>query len=260
MSEGSEPDGRDLTKLVLAATLEGMAEHDLVAGASRYNERWHMLLGFDAECRRPDTPSLWQELTHPDDLEEVLEDWAGHVEEAWPFQRTWRMRHQHGGYRWIECRSVVQCGEDGVPVFALSLFADVTDKVEEGQRHLALLRAIEDTLLRMRTDGTVLDVRPGAADESTCFLLSVPERDTTLADIGRSEEAVQTLLDASQEACGEQRSVRLDLALEVGNVARKYEVRMAPSGSEEVVCLIRAACSRRWRKSRFGCAPGGHWQ
>jgi PAS domain-containing protein len=92
----------EMSELILAATNDGIMDWDLVHGTVHYSERWKTLLGFE-DHELADTPSLWQDLSHPEDLpgaEALLRD---HVENLWPFAHTWRMRHKNGGWRWSLC-------------------------------------------------------------------------------------------------------------------------------------------------------------
>src|SRR5689334_2207615 len=81
-----------LLDLVLAATFEGLVDHDLVTGRSHYSHRWRLMLGFEAGHEHELSSGFWKELTHRDDLAEVELLWSDHVRNAWPFQHTWRMK------------------------------------------------------------------------------------------------------------------------------------------------------------------------
>src|SRR3989442_121953 len=105
-SAGFDSQPESLLELVLAATLEGVVDHDLIAGQSHYSHRFLLMLGFDAEQELARSPALWKELTHADDLSEVDSLWNDHVHNGWPFQHTFRMKHFHGGYPFVLCPSV----------------------------------------------------------------------------------------------------------------------------------------------------------
>lgn len=238
-------------ELILAATLEGSVEHDLQSGAVSYSDRWHSILGFDAEDRPVETPTLWKEVSHPDDLEEVLEDWESHITHAWPFQRVWRMKHARGGYRWVECRSVVRLDEAGEPTMALSLFADVTGRVEEDERRRALVQAIPDIILRMTVEGRIIDLRQGLHDTASALFGENPDLNRPLSEIVDSADTVSTILVAAKSAADSQEIVECSAGFTHEGTGRSLEVRVAPSGTGEVVCLIRDVTQRQQLESQL---------
>ncbi|HVS18249.1 MAG TPA: PAS domain-containing protein, partial [Planctomycetota bacterium] len=240
---GANEAGEGLLDLVLAATLEGIVDHDLLAGTTSYSPRWGLLLGYDAEANLPQTPSLWLDLTHEMDRAEVQELWEAHVQSGWPFQHTWRMRHGHGGYRWIRCRSALRLTDQGVPARAISLFADVTEEVGENQRHRALVEAIPDSLLRIAVSGELLDVRVGANSNETALFsgLVVGELFDTLDD-SKLADCLRELLSAALETGTTQQR---DWSCAVEQMTCDLELRVTPSGSDEVVLLVRDVTETR---------------
>ncbi len=237
-----------LLQLALSATMQGIVEHDLVRGTSTYSERWQAMLGFQGEFRLPPNPELWQTLTHPEDLPDVLDDWQAHLEFSWPFQRTWRMQHREGGYRWIECHSVVHTDERGEPVKALSLFADVTERVEAAARHVALLDAIPDTIVRVDQAGVVLDLRiPAGTGTSELFRSAdgdnaVPQ---CAGDFG------ERLADCARRAVASNTLQTFEYPLRREQSIKHFEVRCAPSGEGQVVCLIRDVTEKKQLESQL---------
>lgn len=222
--------------------MQGIVEHDLVRGTARYSDRWQAMLGFQGESRLLPSADLWQELTHPEDLAEVLDDWRAHLEFSWPFQRTWRMRHREGGYRWIECHSVVHTDERGEPVKALSLFADVTERVEAAARHVALLDAIPDTIARVNERGMVVDVRiPTGSETSVLFTGPDVTSDTPQCSAEFGEQLKTNVRQAVES--GRMRQFEFPLPLSRG--VKHFEVRCAPSGPAQAVCLIRDVTEKK---------------
>ncbi len=233
---------REMLDLLLSASKQGIVEHDLEAGISTYSERWHMMLGFQGEHQLEDTPMLWQELTHPEDLPGVLEEWDSHVQFAWPFQRTWRMRHREGGYRWVECHSTAQMNDTGDVQTVLSAFADVTERVEETNRQAALLAAIPDTIMRIELAGTVLDVHQGSdGAEVLCRSSLLP---TAVDEVTREPRLTELLLASAKRAVAEGVVANASYSTSSSEVPgsegpRHYEIRCAPSGADQAVFLLR---------------------
>lgn len=232
MTAGSE----GLLDLVLAATLEGLVDHDLLAGTVEYSERWRMLLGFDPEVELDPKPDLWLDLSHPEDRPEVEELWAVHLEQGWPFNHTWRMNHRLGEYRWIQCRSVLRLTEQGEPARALSLFSDVTGQVEANKRHQALAEAIPDSVVRINADGVVLDHqiadRPGERD-----LLGGVRVGESIQILGGTMSECLTEIVAG--AIRERRLQSLPFTYDGDHGPQHFDLRATPSGEREALCLVR---------------------
>lgn len=232
-----------LLELVIAATLEGIVEHDLIAGKVHYDDRWRLLLGFDPENAVSTDSDTWLELSHPADLPELKRLWEDHVQHGWPFQHTWRMRHRHGGYRWILCRSVLRFDDGGTPERAVSLFSDVTESVEANRRHQALVDAIPDTIMRLGCDGKVLDIRL-SANRHEIGLVGKAKMDAHLAETCPTEfvEVVQGLVSIanSQSEC-----VSSEWSYDEGGTPLYFELRVTAIDSEEAVCIVRDVTERK---------------
>jgi signal transduction histidine kinase/CheY-like chemotaxis protein len=238
---GTEINGSADLDVVLSAAMGGLVDHNLIAHTVTYSERWHLLLGFHPEVRPSETPDLWLDLCHPDDRAAVEEEWKSHVTEAWPLQMTWRMRHADGAYRWMQCRSAASIDESGSPVRALALFTDVTEQVEASQRHLSLVEAIPDTLLRVDRSGAVLDLRTGKSRAAqSLFVVARPM--APLAEACLDEKLVTAINDAVQLAL--QRGETQMITWSGERADAFFEIRVVP-GANEAVCLIRDATDRK---------------
>lgn len=141
----------DLLDLVLAATSDGIMDWDLTTGEIQYSERWKSLLGYE-DHELVNSPHLWMDLTHPDDLADAEALLRDHIENLWPFAHTWRMRHKNGDWRWALCRAATVHGHAGVPLRCLSVFTDVTDQVL-AEKRLAELTRRNDLLLSSAAEG-----------------------------------------------------------------------------------------------------------
>src|SRR4029453_14605724 len=114
--------------------------------------------GYDGTL--PDSPGLWRELSHPEDLPRVEELLRDHLDSIWPFAHTWRMRHAYDGWRWLLVRAVTARDASSRPLRLVAVFSDITDRVRAEERQRALASAVPDLLMRVRADGTVADVKP----------------------------------------------------------------------------------------------------
>ncbi len=237
----TEQSDEELLGLILAASNDGIVDHDLINGVTRYSARFKIMLGYEADDALSESEGLWKELTHPDDLERISAAWNDHVEDNWPFDETWRMRHWHGGYRWVRGRGVVV---PGVPraTRALTLFADVTERVEQAARHRALVGAMPDSLLTISREGIIRDIHPEHGKHAL-FPESARHHGKALQEVCAEEVAAQLIEVAAQSlATGELHTI--DLAPTEAQTL-SIEVRAIPIGSEETLLIIRDTTERR---------------
>jgi PAS domain S-box-containing protein len=164
----------EMLELVLSATNDGVMDWNLVTGEIRYSERWKTLLGYEKH-ELDDSPALWRELSHPDDLPQVEAALRDHLENQWPLAHTWRMKHKNGGWRWSLCRAVTLQNSENAPFRCVSVFTDVTDQVLAEQRLSELTRRNElllgsagEGFLGIDVDATISFANPAAAQLLGC--------------------------------------------------------------------------------------------
>jgi PAS domain S-box-containing protein len=233
---------RELQDLLIEATPDGVMDWDLTLDIVRYSQRWKMLLGFE-DAELSSTPSLWRELTHPDDLPNVVEALDEHLHQFWPFCNTFRMRHQNGEWRWILCRAVSARDESGKPRRLIGVFSDITDRVRAEERQRALVRAVPDFLLRLDARGIVLDQNPpdlpGTAQEVWPLVgAHLDQWQPAKAFCGR----ILTLLEAESP---QQAVETFDGALDLPSGERLVEVRVVVTTEREALCILRDVTEQR---------------
>jgi PAS domain S-box-containing protein len=229
-----KPD-QELLDLLLEASTDGLMDWDLVGGRIRYTDRWKLLLGYEAKDL-PDSPTLWSDLSHPDDLPGVQQALDDHLHNFWPFTQIWRMRHANQEWRSVMCRAVTTRDAQGSPRRLVAVFSDITDRIRAEERHRALGSAIPDLLLRVRGDGLLLDVK--SPDWTGAGELIWPSAGQRLSDWAPAaswhERVTACLTDAPANASKH----NFEVTLAAGS--RRYaEVRVVPSGEQEVVCIVR---------------------
>ncbi len=236
-------DPAETLRLYLAASNDGVVEHDLLAHTATYSPRWFALLGYEGEDVTAPGPDFWIEASHPDDQETLRAHWRAHVEDGWPFHHTWRMHDKYGELRWILGRSAIRRDDHGRPARAYMLFSDTTDAVRAGLQHLALLNSIRDTIVRVRTDGTVLDIRLGSDDALGRYFADV----TVGARLGEAAggDFSAWLVDAVSQAVADHRVRNVSFVHSEAAAPRYFEARVAPSGSDEGVALLRDVTDQR---------------
>jgi PAS domain S-box-containing protein len=232
----------ELLHLILTATNDGVVDWDLRENRATYSERWKMLLGYEPE-ELEDSPALWRELSHPDDLPGVDQEWSAHLDGAWPFCHTWRLRHKHGGWRWLLCRAVLVAGAEGRATRSVSIYTDITDQMRAEERHRALATAVPDLLVRVDVQGRVMDVKPH--ETRTAVLLADFAAGQKLAD--RIAPELHALV---MDAVGRAISQQVPIEIEYADAARAshLEIRVVRSGDDEAVLIARDITARKRRE------------
>jgi PAS domain S-box-containing protein len=109
------------------------------------------LLGYTMEEWKKD-PVIWKNLTHPDDLPEVLANIASYITTGEPSQIEYRMRTKSGFWKWVRDDSVVVKDETGKPQYIHGVLIDITER-KEAEENLkqreAILSAVAYTTQRL---------------------------------------------------------------------------------------------------------------
>jgi PAS domain S-box-containing protein len=234
---GALEDKADLLDLLLEATNDGVVDWDIADNKTRYNERWRFLLGWDEEGFEL-TTNTWRDLIHVDERPKVERAIADHLEQDWPFFQTVRMRHRSMGWRWILMRGSARRNDQGQPLRMVIIFADVDERVRAETQVRALVEAIPDTIVRVRSDGMVLAIKDGKRLEyAGQEYEGVPHG---LFDaIQGSEVGVQVM--ASIRAAGERNEVAqipCRLRNATGDLV-EYDIRIVGGGTGEAICIVR---------------------
>ena len=130
----------ELQKKVLESVLDspstGFWDWDIATGDGHYNASWLRMLGY-APGELPESPETWQQLIHPEDLPDTLNNFEAHVASRGeiPFYNKVRYRHRNGSIVWVLCIGrVIQWSETGEPLRMTGCHIDVTDEQRAEQR------------------------------------------------------------------------------------------------------------------------------
>lgn len=218
-------------------------------GKCRYiSPRIETMFGFTVAEWLAD-PQLFFRQVHPDDRPNVIaaEELARQTKE--PLYSEFRMLTRDGRVIWVRDQSVVLLDEAGQPNLNQGILLDITaqKQVEEALRtsevrNRALFNAIPDLIIRLSQDGTYLDVK--AAKE---FASITPLNDM----LGR------TIFEMLPPEMAQRQLFYIEQALQTGNIQNyeqqlvregrqvHEEVRMATSGDNEVLMMIRDITERK---------------
>lgn len=157
---------------ILAGTRAGTWEWNVQTGETRFNERWAETVGYTLEELAPVSILTWQNLAHPDDLQESGARLEAHFRgESERYDYVCRMRHKLGHWIWVHDRGrVMSWTEDGKPLWMAGTHLEVTDLREAQratERALAELQSIVEgardvSVIGTETDGTIRLFNPGA--------------------------------------------------------------------------------------------------
>jgi diguanylate cyclase (GGDEF)-like protein/PAS domain S-box-containing protein len=119
----------DRYELAAQGADNGLWDWDLITSRLHYSPGWISMLGCaDGDCGN--TSDEWFRRIHPEDLEPVRREIAGHLEKgSTQFEIQHRMLHEDGCYRWMSCQGVIARDETGKPVRITGFHADITADV-----------------------------------------------------------------------------------------------------------------------------------
>lgn len=103
---------------------DGFWDWDIETNADYFSERWNELLGYTSEELTPHYDT-WAALLHPDDRERVEAAVAAHLQQRTPYDVEYRMRTQHGDYRWFHARGQAIWDAGGKPVRMAGSIQDI---------------------------------------------------------------------------------------------------------------------------------------
>ncbi len=111
--------------LAIQGTTDGIWDWDIARGTVWYSPRLKELLGYtDAEI--PNQLDALGVFIHDEDRAEYQSAIWRHLKERTPYLATYRARHRHGEWRWLEDRAQAIWGKDGTPLRMAGSTTDIT--------------------------------------------------------------------------------------------------------------------------------------
>jgi len=111
------------------------------------------LLGYQV-TEWQNNPTIWKDLTHPDDLERVTSGIKGYLASGEKAMIEYRMRTKDNRWIWLQDESVVIKDEDGKPLYVHGVLIDITErknaerKVEQREAVLSAVAQVARQLLK----------------------------------------------------------------------------------------------------------------
>lgn len=151
--------------LAIHGANDGLWEWDLTTDTIYVSSRWKEQLGVHGEGALGNTPGVWFERVHPDDIEQLHDDLDAHIAgETGRFKNEHRMLHEDGNYRWMFSRGIAMRGDSGTAYRIAGSQTDITSQkfVEEQLIH----DAFHDTLTGLPNRGLFMDRLSQAIERS----------------------------------------------------------------------------------------------
>jgi len=138
------------------------------------NRRWLDYTGLSREAA-PGLP--WNDVVHPDDLEDLNETWRRHLASGEPVEVEARLRRFDGDYRWFLFRAVALRDEQNNVIKWYGTSTDIEDRKRMEarlRREKVELRQIIDTIpqyiIVLEPDGTLKQVNQQVLDYTGLLL------------------------------------------------------------------------------------------
>ncbi len=203
--------------------------------------------GIDPLAIKDDMSPVFSKV-HPDDLSHVVESINRSAETMEMWQDEFRYQHPVKGEVWIGGQSMPVKEADGSITWH-GFIADVTDKKlaaeklrQSETRAQAMLNAIPDLMFRVSREGRILDYQ---AETRVLY-----DQENPL--IGRTNKEIMppdlaTLIDNEIERTLSKLSLNtFDYQMDIpGMGIQDFEARMVPSGTDEVIAVIRNITDRK---------------
>ncbi|WP_279350071.1 HWE histidine kinase domain-containing protein [Erythrobacter litoralis] len=104
-----------------------------------YNRRWYDFTGTTLEEMQG---WGWKSLHDPELLDGITERWTAAIAAGEPWEDTFPLRSVHGDYRWFLSRALPVTDENGKVALWCGTNTDITDRRENAERILLLMREV----------------------------------------------------------------------------------------------------------------------
>jgi PAS domain S-box-containing protein len=155
MMEDNLRQQRERLEFIITGSQLGTWIWDIQSGIAIFNERWAEMLGYTLEELTPYDYSTWENLVHPDDLDQTLVELQNATSGAKEgFDIEFRMRHKEEHWVWIHDRGqVLTYDSNGKPHMMFGTHADITwRKRDEEQLRLLAYQVEQAPIAMIRAD------------------------------------------------------------------------------------------------------------
>ena len=165
-----------------------------------WSSRVKEMLGLQ-ESESFETLEEWAIRLHPDDKDGVFSKLAAHIEHRVPYDAEYRLRTNHGGYRWIRGRGQAKWNEQGKPVRMSGSCQDITDR-KEAERLIQHRLQFERLIASLSTH--FINIRSSGIDaginQALCSIGEFTEADRSYVFLFRNDGRI---VDNTHEWCAD---------------------------------------------------------
>lgn len=249
-------------RLVVSGSYDGVWDWDVRRQTMYWSPRLLEMLGLKSEDF-PGTPDAFLARVHPEDRDAVAAALTQHLEQGSPYDVSFRLKHEAGGYRSCVSRGRALRDGQGRPVRMAGIIGDVTEQLRLYRETRDAVRARDEFLavaahelrtplaaLRLRVQGTAAALKheqPVGPERLERALVAADRQVQRLADL------VEGLLDVSRL---QSHAPRLNLeAVDLGRVVRDVVVRSEEMASRAGCLLVVREAQPvvgRWDALRLG--------
>ena len=150
---------RNQLKLAIKGSNLGLWDINLISREATYDERWANMLGYKLK-EIEQTGEFFESLLHPDDLQNVYDNWRQHEEGKSPFYSLeFRLRTKDGGWKWILTHGqFVEFDKDGTPIRGVGIHQDITERKEVESKLAKTRNHLEMALTRIFRKKSIVDM------------------------------------------------------------------------------------------------------
>ena len=196
-------------------------------------------------------------MMQPEERQALLEKDMQIIQQRANIDYEYRIFLPDGSERWLHQMGRITYSDKGVPIRMMAVIQDVTAqtladaKIRENEEYLreseararAMLQAIPDMMFRLDKDGVFLDYKADINElyaQDTPSLIGKKNRDVSAVEFADLiENKIKLTLESGKLQT-------FEYEMEIPRLGmRSYEARMAPSGSGEVLAVVRDISERK---------------
>lgn len=220
--------------LAVKGANEGLWDWNLRKNEVYYSPRWKSLLGYENE-ELGNTPEVWFDLVHPDDLPNVRAALDAHLKgNSNHFESEHRMMHKDTSYVWMLARGLAVRDPEGEPSRMAGSQTDITARkqAEEQLTH----RALHDSLTDLPNRALMLDRL------SQAILYAERHPQDLFVVMFLDLDRFKTINDSLGHVVGDQLLMsfakKLNKCLRAGDTVARFSGTLARFGGDEFVVLL----------------------
>ncbi|HAI12281.1 MAG TPA: hypothetical protein DCM28_11290 [Phycisphaerales bacterium] len=223
-------------RYVLAArgANDGLWDWDLTTNRVYYSVRWREIVGHP-ELQADESPDLWYDIVHPDDVDQLKADLAQHWDGVTEhFENEHRIRQNDDDYHWVQVRGIVE-RHDERPCRMAGSIRDITARKEAESR--LRYQALHDDLTGLPNRTLLMDRLTG------CVLRARRQKDYHFAILFMDLDRFKVVNDSLGHAAGDELLVEFSKRIESSlrrsdTLSRINQDTIARLGGDEFVLLL----------------------